>query len=69
MAKKRKNEEEDGGSQKSSKADDNDGSGSTNAIPIFLKKTYRMIETCDPAICSWTDDGEMFIVRKPVSVQ
>jgi len=22
-------------------------------IPIFLKKTYKMIETCDPNIASW----------------
>mmetsp|Transcript_22500 Transcript_22500/g.51879 ORF Transcript_22500/g.51879 Transcript_22500/m.51879 type:complete len:80 (-) Transcript_22500:1279-1518(-) len=22
-------------------------------IPIFLKKTYKMIDTCDPAIASW----------------
>ena len=40
---------------------------STNAIPIFLKKTYRMIDTCDPEICSWTADGEMFVVKNPVS--
>lgn len=39
---------------------------STTAIPIFLKKTYRMIETCDPEICTWTDDGEMFVVKNPV---
>lgn len=66
MAKKRKNEEEDSGSQKSTKADGNDGSGSSNAIPIFLKKTYRMIESCNPEICTWTEDGEMFVVRNPV---
>ena len=48
--------------------DDEPGSGSrnSNAIPIFLKKTYRMIETCDPSICSWTKDGEMFVVKNPV---
>jgi hypothetical protein len=24
-----------------------------------------MIDTCDPAIASWTDDGEMFTVKNP----
>lgn len=43
----------------------NGGSNSSNPIPIFLKKTYRMIEACDPEICSWTDDGEMFVVKQP----
>jgi len=37
------------------------------AIPIFLQKTYRMIECCDPSLCSWTEDGEMFVVKAPVS--
>ncbi|KAL7428954.1 hypothetical protein ACHAXH_003209 [Discostella pseudostelligera] len=46
--------------------DSDDPTGkSTNAIPIFLKKTYRMIDTCDPEICSWTADGEMFVVKNP----
>jgi len=35
------------------------------AIPIFLKKTYKMIDTCDPAIAGWTEDGEMFVVKDP----
>lgn len=43
-----------------------DTASNSNAIPIFLKKTYRMIETCDPTICSWTDDGDMFVVKNPV---
>jgi len=34
-------------------------------IPIFLKKTYKMIDTCDPSIASWTEDGEMFVVKDP----
>jgi len=34
-------------------------------IPIFLKKTYKMIDTCDPKIASWTPDGEMFVVKDP----
>lgn len=46
------------------------GSGSSaaktsNTIPIFLKKTYRMIESCDTEICTWTEDGDMFVVKNP----
>jgi len=25
----------------------------SNTIPIFLKKTYKMIDTCEPKIASW----------------
>ncbi|KAL7465802.1 hypothetical protein ACHAXS_006123 [Conticribra weissflogii] len=42
-----------------------DDKGPNSSIPIFLKKTYRLIESCDPAICSWTEDGEMFVVKDP----
>lgn len=34
-------------------------------VPIFLRKTYFMIDTCDPAIASWSEDGESFVVRDP----
>eukprot|EP00538_Stauroneis_constricta_P012972 CAMPEP_0119571406 /NCGR_PEP_ID=MMETSP1352-20130426/44103_1 /TAXON_ID=265584 /ORGANISM="Stauroneis constricta, Strain CCMP1120" /LENGTH=601 /DNA_ID=CAMNT_0007621085 /DNA_START=299 /DNA_END=2105 /DNA_ORIENTATION=+ len=34
-------------------------------IPIFLKKTYKMIDTCDPSIASWNAEGDMFIVKDP----
>lgn len=34
-------------------------------IPIFLKKTYKMIDTCDQSIASWTADGDMFVVKDP----
>lgn len=36
-----------------------------STIPIFLKKTYKMVDTCDPKIASWTPDGEMFVVKDP----
>mmetsp|Transcript_37078 Transcript_37078/g.78269 ORF Transcript_37078/g.78269 Transcript_37078/m.78269 type:complete len:483 (+) Transcript_37078:114-1562(+) len=76
MVKRRKNEDDDSGkgntktpkkeSDATDKQDENGvGSNNTSAIPIFLKKTYRMIETCDPDICSWTPDGEMFVVKNP----
>jgi len=38
--------------------------GSTT-IPIFLKKTYRMLESSPPEIAAWTSDGEMFVVKDP----
>jgi len=31
--------------------------------PVFLRKTYHMIDSCDPQIASWSDDGETFIVK------
>ncbi|CAB9510440.1 Heat stress transcription factor [Seminavis robusta] len=31
--------------------------------PIFLRKTYHMIDTCDPAIATWSDDGLAFVVK------
>jgi hypothetical protein len=37
----------------------------SSTIPIFLKKTYKIIETCDGSIAGWTEDGEMFTVTNP----
>lgn len=34
-------------------------------LPIFLKKTFHLINTCDPNIASWSDDGKLFIVKDP----
>jgi hypothetical protein len=34
-------------------------------VPIFLRKTYHMIDTCDSTIASWSEDGETFIVKQP----
>jgi len=33
-------------------------------VPIFLRKTHHMIDTCDPAIATWSEDGETFIVKE-----
>lgn len=33
------------------------------AVPIFLRKTYHMIDTCDAKVASWSEDGETFIVK------
>lgn len=34
-------------------------------VPIFLRKTYHMIDTCDVSIASWSEDGETFVVKQP----
>jgi len=33
------------------------------AVPIFLRKTYHMIDTCDTKIACWSEDGETFVVK------
>ena len=62
---------------KSSSATDSDTKGNvvttvadntecdTNPTPIFLKKTYKMIDSCDPETCAWSSDGLSFIVKDP----
>jgi len=37
----------------------------TQDIPIFLRKTYHLVDTCDPTVCAWSDDGETFFVKNP----
>jgi len=34
-----------------------------NVAPMFVKKTYAMINTSDPALATWTDDGKMFVIK------
>lgn len=34
-------------------------------VPMFLRKTYHMIDSCDPSIACWSEDGETFIVKDP----
>jgi len=36
-----------------------------NYIPVFVQKTYAMINECDPNIAKWTTDGAMFVVKDP----
>eukprot|EP00538_Stauroneis_constricta_P000730 CAMPEP_0119572936 /NCGR_PEP_ID=MMETSP1352-20130426/44866_1 /TAXON_ID=265584 /ORGANISM="Stauroneis constricta, Strain CCMP1120" /LENGTH=537 /DNA_ID=CAMNT_0007622623 /DNA_START=972 /DNA_END=2585 /DNA_ORIENTATION=- len=38
-------------------------------VPIFLRKTYHMIDTCDPSIACWSDDGETFVIKDPVKFE
>lgn len=32
-------------------------------LPMFLTKTYHMIEKCDPEVATWSDHGDNFIVK------
>eukprot|EP00585_Thalassiosira_rotula_P013545 CAMPEP_0196133176 /NCGR_PEP_ID=MMETSP0910-20130528/2505_1 /TAXON_ID=49265 /ORGANISM="Thalassiosira rotula, Strain GSO102" /LENGTH=456 /DNA_ID=CAMNT_0041392871 /DNA_START=156 /DNA_END=1526 /DNA_ORIENTATION=+ len=34
-------------------------------IPVFLKKTYHMINTSDPTTATWSEDGLTFVVKDP----
>jgi len=33
--------------------------------PIFLRKTYHMIDTCIASVGSWAEDGETFVIKDP----
>eukprot|EP00554_Chaetoceros_debilis_P008487 CAMPEP_0194104370 /NCGR_PEP_ID=MMETSP0150-20130528/4716_1 /TAXON_ID=122233 /ORGANISM="Chaetoceros debilis, Strain MM31A-1" /LENGTH=488 /DNA_ID=CAMNT_0038791879 /DNA_START=105 /DNA_END=1574 /DNA_ORIENTATION=- len=33
--------------------------------PIFLQKTYHMIDSCDASIATWSEDGSTFVVKDP----
>ena len=35
----------------------------SNRLPMFLSKTYHMIEKCDSDIASWSDNGDNFVVK------
>jgi heat shock transcription factor 2 len=37
--------------------------------PIFLQKTYHMIDTCDPTVCCWSEDGKTFIVKNTTAFE
>lgn len=34
-------------------------------VPVFLKKTYHMVDTCDPNIAIWSESGDAFVVKDP----
>lgn len=34
-------------------------------VPIFLRKTYEMINTCNPEMATWSEDGTSFVVKDP----
>ena len=31
---------------------------------IIYAETYEMINTCDPNVASWTQDGTMFVIKE-----
>lgn len=37
----------------------------SEGVPIFLKKTYHMIDSCDSDIAGWDEDGLTFTVKDP----
>jgi len=49
--------------KKKAAANNNGGATTPPEVPIFLQKTYHMIDTCDPTICTWSSDGLTFIVK------
>jgi hypothetical protein len=39
------------------------GKNAAENAPIFLRKTYHMIDTCDSTIACWSEDGTAFVVK------
>ncbi|ETV73121.1 hypothetical protein H257_11943 [Aphanomyces astaci] len=35
-----------------------------NHVPVFLQKTYDMIENCADAVATWSTSGESFIIKR-----
>lgn len=48
--------------KRSNKSKRRDGS---EIAPIFLRKTYEMINTANPEIATWSKDGTTFVVKDP----
>lgn len=44
-------------------------SKSASEVPIFLRKTYHMIDTCDDNVACWSEDGKTFIVKRPTEFE
>ncbi|CAI5741194.1 unnamed protein product [Hyaloperonospora brassicae] len=40
-------------------------SGTGSAAPVFLQKTYDMIESSPPAVACWSETGTSFIIKLP----
>lgn len=38
-------------------------------LRLSLTETYHMIDTCDPEIACWSDDGETFVVKDPIKFE
>jgi hypothetical protein len=39
------------------------GCAKQHQLPMFLSKTYHMIDRCDPEIATWSDTGDNFVVK------
>jgi hypothetical protein len=40
-------------------------SSSSGGAPVFLQKTYDMIESSPPTVAAWAASGESFIIKQP----
>lgn len=41
------------------------GGGGRDQQPLFLRKTYQMLETCPQAIACWSEGGDSFMIKDP----
>ncbi|KAG2764256.1 hypothetical protein PC129_g10175 [Phytophthora cactorum] len=48
-----------------SSASDGRGGASASAAPVFLQKTYDMIESSPAAVACWSEPGTSFIIKLP----
>ncbi|KAG3114243.1 hypothetical protein PI124_g12422 [Phytophthora idaei] len=46
-------------------ASDGRGGASASAAPVFLQKTYDMIESSPAAVACWSESGTSFIIKLP----
>lgn len=66
--KKKKNQKPSKVAKTSKKTKGNGKSKTTSKsqeCPIFLRKTYLMVDSCETDIACWSEDGETFIVKNP----
>lgn len=48
-----------------SKSKAGDRKKQSSDAPIFLRKTYHMVDSCEAAVATWSEDGTIFIVKDP----
>ena len=36
---------------------------------LFVTETYHMVDTCDPTMACWSEDGETFVVKDPIKFE
>jgi hypothetical protein len=39
--------------------------GGRSDQPVFLRKLYQILESCPPAIASWSERGDSFVIKDP----